>query len=88
MKKDVREKLGAIAQATLLKYDGRITHRKIHDAMKRLCGLKISPATILDLTCRADDKVQSEYDAILNKIRDVPILYMDETSIRVLRERR
>jgi hypothetical protein len=31
-------------------------------------GLKISPATIFNLTRRADDAVQSEYDAILNKI--------------------
>jgi transposase len=76
-----------IAQATMLKYDGRITHRKIHDAMMRLFGLKISPATILDLTRRAADAVQSEYDAILNKIRGAPILYVDETSIRVQGER-
>jgi transposase len=76
-----------IAQATLLKYDGRITHRKIHDAMMRLFGLKISPATILDLTRRAADAVQSEYDAILKKIRGAPILYVDETSIHVQGER-
>ena len=76
-----------IAQATLLKYDGRIPHRKIHDAMMRLFGLKISPATILDLTRRAADAVQSEYDAILKKIRGAPILYVDETSIHVQGER-
>ncbi|MCK9564770.1 MAG: IS66 family transposase [Methanothrix sp.] len=76
-----------IAQATLLKYKGRMPHRKIHDAMMRLFGLKISPATILDLTRRAADAVQSEYDAILNKIRGAPILYVDETSIHVQGER-
>ena len=62
-------------------------HRKIHDAMMRLFGLKISPATILDLTHRAADAVRSEYDAILNRIRGAPILYVDETSIRVQGER-
>jgi transposase len=72
-----------IAQATLLKYDGRMTHRRIQDAMMRLFGLKISPATILDLTRRAADAVQSECDAILKKIRGAPILYVDETSIHV-----
>jgi transposase len=72
-----------IAQATLLKYEDRLPHRKIQDAMKRLFGLKISPATIFDLTRRAADAVQSEYDAILNTIRGAPILYVDETSIRV-----
>jgi len=48
-----------------------------------LYGLIISPATILDLTRRAADAVRSEYDAILSKIRGAPILYVDETSIRV-----
>jgi transposase len=76
-----------IAQATLLKYDGRMPHRIIQDAMMRLFGLKISPATILDLTRRAADAVQSEYEAILNKIRGAPILYVDETSIHVQGER-
>jgi len=46
-------------------------------------GLKISPATIFDLTRRAAEAVQSEYDAILNKIRNAPILYVDETGIHV-----
>ena len=32
-----------IAQATLLKYDGRMPHRRIQDAMMRLFGLKLSP---------------------------------------------
>jgi transposase len=76
-----------IAQATLLKYEDRIPHRKIHDAMMRIFGLKISPATIFDLTRRAADAVRSEYDAILRKIRSAPILYVDETSIHVQGER-
>jgi transposase len=76
-----------IAQATLLKYDGRMPHRITQEALMRLFGLKISPATILDLTRRAADAVRSEYDAILNKIRGAPIVYVDETSIRVQGER-
>jgi len=72
-----------IAQATLLKYKYRLPHRKIQDALKRLHGLNISPATILDLTRRAADAVQSQYDAILNRIRAAPIVYIDETSIDV-----
>ena len=76
-----------IAQATLLKYEDRLPHRKIQDAMKRLFGLKISPATIFDLTRRAADAIRSEYDAILSKIRSAQILYVDETSIHVQGER-
>jgi transposase len=76
-----------IAQATLLKYEDRLPHRKIQDALKRLYGLKISPATILDLTRRAADAVLSEYDSILCKIRGAQILYVDETSIHVQGEK-
>jgi transposase len=72
-----------IAQTTLLKYEDRLPHRKIRDALRRLHGLDISPATILDLTRRAADAVQSQYDAILDRIREAPILYVDETSISV-----
>ena len=76
-----------IALATILKYEDRLPHRKIHDAMKRLFGLKISPATIFDLTRRAADAARPEYDAILNKIRSASILYVDETSIHVQGEK-
>ena len=72
-----------IAQTTLLKYEDRLPHRKIQNALRRLHGLNICPATILDLTRRAADAVQTQYDAILDKIRDAPILYVDETSIHV-----
>ena len=72
-----------IAQATLLKYEDRLPHRKIQYALKRLYGLDISPATILDLTRRAADAVQPEYNAILERIRAAQVLYVDETSIDV-----
>ena len=76
-----------IAQATLLKYEDRLPHRKIQSTLKRMHGLKISPATIFDLTRRAAEAVQSDYDAILNKIRDASILYVDETGIHVQGEK-
>ena len=76
-----------IAQTTLLKYEDRLPHRKIQNALRRLHGLNICPATILDLTRRAADAVQSQYDAILYSIRDAPILYVDETSIKVQGDR-
>ena len=72
-----------IAQTTLLKYEDRLPHRKIQNALMRLHGLSICPATIFDLTRRAADAVQPHYDAILERIRDAPILYVDETSINV-----
>jgi transposase len=71
------------AQVTLLKYEDRLPHRKIKDALERLYDLKMSPATIFDLTRRAADAVQPDYDAILNRIRGAQILYVDETGIHV-----
>jgi len=72
-----------IAQVALLKYKDRLPHRKIRDALKRVYGLAISPATILDLTRRAANAVASEYEAILKRIRGANVLYVDETSIDV-----
>ncbi|VVB62437.1 Transposase IS66 family protein [uncultured archaeon] len=72
-----------IAHVALMKYRDRLPHRKIQDALKRVYGLVISPATILDLTRRAADAVALEYDAILDRIRSSPVLYVDETSIDV-----
>jgi transposase len=72
-----------IAQITLLKYEDRLPHRKIQNALKRQYGLDICPATILDLTRRAADSIRSEYELILNRIRDAMVLYVDETSIKV-----
>jgi transposase len=51
--------------------------------LKRQFGLDICPATILDLTRRAADAVQSEYELILSRIRSAKVLYVDETSIDV-----
>lgn len=76
-----------IAQTTLLKYEDRLPHRKIQSALIRMHRLKISHATIFDLTRRAAEAVQSEYDAILDKIRGASILYVDETGIHVQGEK-
>ncbi len=72
-----------IARATLLKYEDRLPHRKIGTALKRDYGLKVSPASILDFTRRGSDAIRSEYEQILERIRSAPILYVDETGIRV-----
>jgi hypothetical protein len=51
------------------------------------CGAKVGDpfrieSTILDITRRAD-AIQPEYDAILSRIRNAPVLYVDETPVRV-----
>jgi transposase len=72
-----------IAQVTMHKFEDRLPHRKIQEVLKRMHGMNMSPATILDLTRRAADAVRPQYDAILNRIRAAPIVYIDETSIHV-----
>ena len=42
-----------------------------------------SPATILDPIRCAADAVQSEYGEILKRVRNAPLLYVDETPIKV-----
>ena len=76
-----------IAQATLMRYEDRLPHRKIQDTLKRIHGLALSPATIFDLTRRAGEAVRPDYDAILERIRGAPILYVDETGIHVQGEK-
>ncbi len=72
-----------IAQTALLKYEDRLPHRKIQNALKRQYGLVICPATILDLTRRAADSVQSEYEAILDRIRNASILGRVRESLKI-----
>ena len=72
-----------IAQTTVLKYEERLPYRKIRKVLKRQYGLDMSAATILDLTRRASDAVQSEYEEILDRVRGAEVLYVDETSIKV-----
>ena len=63
-----------IAQATVLKYEERLPHRKIRGVLNRQYGLDISPATIFDLTRRPSDAVRSEYIEIIGQIILVLIL--------------
>jgi transposase len=42
----------------------------------------MSPATVVDLTRRAAEVVQSEYDSILNKIRCAPIMIQGHNCMR------
>jgi transposase len=72
-----------ISHVAMLKYKDRLPHRKIKETLQRIHGLKTCTATILDLTRRAVDAVLSQYEEILNRIRSAPIVYIDETSIRV-----
>ena len=72
-----------IAQSTLMKYDNRLPYRRVADTLERQYGLTITPASVLDLTRRASDKLRTDYKEIRKKIRNAKIIYVDETSIDV-----
>jgi hypothetical protein len=73
----------ALAHITLLKYDGRLPHRKVCKTLEREFGLEISPATVLDVTRRVSDALRGEYEGIKKRIREAKVVYVDETGIRV-----
>jgi transposase len=73
----------ALAHITLLKYDDRLPHRKVCRALKREFGLEVTPATVLDVTRRVSHALKDEYEGIKKRIREAPVVYVDETSIRV-----
>ncbi len=67
----------------LLKYDARLPHERVCEVLWREHGLSITTATVLDITRRVCDALKDEYEAIKTRIREAPVLYVDETSMRV-----
>lgn len=72
-----------LAQTTLMKFEDRLPHRKIQEALNRQFGLEISPGAIFDFTRRTSDSLVGVYDAILERIRNSDIVHIDETGIKV-----
>lgn len=72
-----------LAHVTLLKYDGRLPHRKIVDALERDYHLSITPATVLDINNRVANKIKPEYLLIVGRIRKSKFVHIDETGLRV-----
>jgi transposase len=72
-----------LAQTTLMKYEDRLPHRKIQEALNRQFGLEISPGAIFDFTRRTSDSLICVYNMILECIRGSDIVHVDETSLKV-----
>lgn len=72
-----------LAHITLLKYDGRLPHRRVCETLQREFGLCVTPATVLDVTRRVSDALEGEYEAIKKRIRCASVVYIDETGMRV-----
>jgi transposase len=72
-----------LAQTTLMKYEDRLPHRKIQEALNRQFNLKISPGAIFDFTRRTSDSLIGVYNMILECIRGSDIVHVDETGLKV-----
>jgi transposase len=73
----------ALVQATLMKFEERLPHRKVSEALERTYGLQVTPATVLDVTRRVAWWLRPEYMRILRRIRSAEVVYVDETGARV-----
>jgi len=80
-----RMRLGknALVQTTLMRYEDRLTLRKVVEALARQHGLILSPATILDITRRVSFWLEPVYQEIWQKIGQAPVVYVDETGEKV-----
>ena len=72
-----------LVQATLMKYEERLPHRKVSEALERTYGIRVTPATVLDITRRVAWWLSPEYTRILQRIRSAGVVYVDETGARV-----
>ena len=71
------------AQIALMKYEDRLPYRKIAKTLNRQYGLQLTPATILDITRRVADKLQSVYEAIKEEVKKSEQVVADETGLKV-----
>jgi transposase len=72
-----------LSNISLLKFDGRLPHRKIVEALKRDFELKITPSTVMEINKRNADKLSPKYNKLVLKIRKSLYVYVDETGLRV-----
>ena len=72
-----------LVQATLMKYEERLPHRKVSETLERVYGLRVTPATVLDVTRRVCGWLRPEYERILRRIRAADVVYADETGAKV-----
>ena len=72
-----------MAQIALLKYSGRLPCKLVCTALQRDYGLQITPATVLAVNSRVTRVLESDYAAIIERIRRARVLYIDETGFRV-----
>lgn len=70
----------ALALAALLNKRHGLTMRTTCEVLKKVLGLSITPGGLSQALDRVADKVKSEYDALIEKIRGSRAVFADETS--------
>jgi hypothetical protein len=73
----------ALVQATLLKFQDRLPHVKVSEALVRTYGLSVTPATVLGVINRVAGWLRPGYEGVQSRIRASPVVYVDETGARV-----
>ena len=71
------------AQIALMKYEDRLPLAKIANTLNRQYGLSLVPATILDITRRVADNLQTIYEAIKEEVKKSGQVVADETGLKV-----
>jgi len=56
---------------------------KVCESLDRTYGLRVTPATALDITRRVGDWLRPEYERVLRRIRSAGVVYVDETGAKV-----
>ena len=72
-----------LAQCTVMKFEDRLTFRKLEAAMQRTYGIAITPASIMGMTRTVSDALAAEHAMLIEKIRASPRVHADETSLRI-----
>lgn len=72
-----------LSHIAILKFDDRLPHRKVMEALKRDYNIAISPGAIFDCTRRVADALAKEHKQLMEKIRRAKVVYVDETEIKL-----
>jgi transposase len=72
-----------LAQTALLRYHGRLPHRKQADFFDWLLDHPVSQGTVYNLTKRVAERLRPAYEEVKTSIRESDVVYCDETGSSV-----
>ena len=75
--------INVLAETALMKFEERLTFRKIQAALERRWHLAVTPASVMEFTRRVCSALEAEHEKLIAKIRASECVYADETSIRI-----